>query len=264
MIPNYLEGFLSRGPPETTLNVFANLWRAASSRITHHASRPSSNPPAASANDYRFLQSFGLAPVLDYTGFDLCCQEHRKRPRALSGVRFEVATSSPSLRPTKRSTSASSTISSSIYRFEGLELAVARNLSRHPARYLRWLFQSDDPMRVFRAPMRRISLDTLSNGANTLPGGRDRFRRRPTPGLRAINARRDRGRSRGRTLCRAQRWRRRCRPQTALLERARGRFRCSWHRDRSRCNRAPGEAEGLEKTIVVGGAAGGFEEERDA
>jgi SAM-dependent methyltransferase len=89
-VPNYLEGFLSGGPLETSLNVFENLWRTAFSHITHPASRTVLEPACGSANDYRFLQSFGLAPLLDYTGFDLCSKNIENARALFPGVRFEV------------------------------------------------------------------------------------------------------------------------------------------------------------------------------
>ena len=43
-----------------------------------------------SANDYRFLDSYGIAPLLNYTGFDLCLNNIENARALFAGVRFEV------------------------------------------------------------------------------------------------------------------------------------------------------------------------------
>jgi len=47
-------------------------------------------PACGSANDYRFLERFGIARYLDYTGFDLCQKNVQNARRMLPDVRFEV------------------------------------------------------------------------------------------------------------------------------------------------------------------------------
>jgi SAM-dependent methyltransferase len=86
-IPNYIESFLSgsriaAGKTELhqpSLDTFCHLWNKLlagerPSRITRHAPRCPSvlEPACGSANDYRFLDLCGLAPLCDYSGFDLC------------------------------------------------------------------------------------------------------------------------------------------------------------------------------------------------
>jgi SAM-dependent methyltransferase len=48
-------------------------------------------PACGSANDYRFFVSFGLAPHLDYTGFDLCAKNIDNALRLFPQVDFRVA-----------------------------------------------------------------------------------------------------------------------------------------------------------------------------
>ena len=101
-IPNYIESFLSRAGRERSaphesvaegaggqvglgpgpwfqdaahreMDVFKHIWQKALASLPAPASRPSVLEPACgSANDYRFLHSFGVAQFFDYTGFDLC------------------------------------------------------------------------------------------------------------------------------------------------------------------------------------------------
>ncbi len=98
-IPNYIEVFLSATSfangvaelPQPILNTFQQIWQSIFSSLpsipssTHHAlcvTSPSFRTPdsalrtllepaCGSANDYRFLHSFGLARFFAYTGFDL-------------------------------------------------------------------------------------------------------------------------------------------------------------------------------------------------
>jgi len=43
-----------------------------------------------SANDYRFLRAYGLAPHFDYTGFDLCQKNVDNAQALFPGVRFRL------------------------------------------------------------------------------------------------------------------------------------------------------------------------------
>jgi len=47
-------------------------------------------PACGSANDYRFLNGFGIARFLDYVGFDLCEKNVRNARAMFPDVRFEV------------------------------------------------------------------------------------------------------------------------------------------------------------------------------
>jgi hypothetical protein len=77
-IPNYLGDLLDgqpmRGPfavPGGILATFEHVW---STVLANERPSPVSvvEPACGSANDYRFLDSFGLARLIEYAGFDLC------------------------------------------------------------------------------------------------------------------------------------------------------------------------------------------------
>jgi SAM-dependent methyltransferase len=131
-IPNYVEEFLTQTSIEngtailhqSTLNIFQRLWNTALSEtcdlprkqhtvgdleqalpfqstrplVPHHLPRVL-EPACGSANDYRFLDAFGLGRLFEYTGFDLS-EKNIQNARALfpqkPGIpapqpRFEVA-----------------------------------------------------------------------------------------------------------------------------------------------------------------------------
>lgn len=111
-IPNYLELFLTGQPGVGTLNqlleTFAGIWKRLLPRLrtrsrvqpgdgrflpdelTTEARVPSVVEPACgSANDFRFLHSYGLAPLLEYTGFDLCSKNVANARELFPGTRFE-------------------------------------------------------------------------------------------------------------------------------------------------------------------------------
>lgn len=86
-VPNYIESFLAEvAGVEKSLNTFEQLWRECLSPARFEPSgnamsgsnqlpmvQPSLLEPACgSANDYRFLDSYGIAHWFGYTGFDLC------------------------------------------------------------------------------------------------------------------------------------------------------------------------------------------------
>lgn len=95
-LPNYIEGYLDharkaslspsngervgvRGSiaPESpsALDTFQNLWLQALATEAPPRPLPTVFEPACgSANDYRFLHSYGIARFLDYTGLDLCAK----------------------------------------------------------------------------------------------------------------------------------------------------------------------------------------------
>src|SRR5256885_9624729 len=80
-VPNYLEMLLAPAAKETgssidseTAQTFQRIWRSVLSACSREARGPFTvlEPAAGSANEYRFLDSYGIAPFLNYTGFDLC------------------------------------------------------------------------------------------------------------------------------------------------------------------------------------------------
>ncbi len=101
-IPEYLESFLSGSkvvdgrikPDEASLNTFRRLWNEAlrSKLVAERSPKQVSVLEAAcgSANDYRFLDAYGIAPWLDYTGFDLCERNIANARALFPAIRFEV------------------------------------------------------------------------------------------------------------------------------------------------------------------------------
>jgi hypothetical protein len=96
-VPNYIEGFL-RGvtlkdkrltPDVGCAAVFEQLWRDVLQ--AENPPRPSVIEAACgSANDYRCFESFGLARLIDYTGFDLCEKNIANARSLFPQARFEV------------------------------------------------------------------------------------------------------------------------------------------------------------------------------
>jgi len=88
-ISHYINEVLMWGPaepvalplPDSALNTFAAVWK----RLLA-GERPERvsviEPACGSANDYRFLHAFGIAPLIDYHGFDLC-QKNVANARAM-------------------------------------------------------------------------------------------------------------------------------------------------------------------------------------
>ena len=98
-VPNYIEAFLTGNVPAETLtvrsescrNTFQELWRVALSRVGAPSAPLSVLEPACgSANDYRFLEAYGLLPFLDYSGFDLCPRNVENARSLFPGARFNV------------------------------------------------------------------------------------------------------------------------------------------------------------------------------
>jgi SAM-dependent methyltransferase len=96
-VPNYIEQSLAEealpqspaGVRRPALDTFQELWADALAGETRQAVR-ALEPACGSANDFRFLASYGIARLLDYTGFDLC-EKNVKNARALfPGVRFDL------------------------------------------------------------------------------------------------------------------------------------------------------------------------------
>ena len=51
---------------------------------------PRLEPACGSANDYRFLQAYGLGRLVDYTGFDLCAKNAENARALFPGVTFGI------------------------------------------------------------------------------------------------------------------------------------------------------------------------------
>jgi hypothetical protein len=76
--------------PDSALSTFEQIWTGILSQ--RRADKISVLEPACgSANDYRYLRSFGLSPFLKYMGFDLCPKNITNARRRFPPVRFEVA-----------------------------------------------------------------------------------------------------------------------------------------------------------------------------
>lgn len=96
VVPNYLIDFLSARSPESeaalsesVLSTFQHLWRGLFDPLA--APRLSVLEPACgSANDYRFLDAFGLARLLGYTGFDLCAKNIENARAMFPAAAFKV------------------------------------------------------------------------------------------------------------------------------------------------------------------------------
>jgi len=96
-LPNYMCDLFSWAPVETTevpvpeymMSTFQMIWREIlagkqSQRISVL------EPACGSANDYRFIGAFGIADLIDYTGFDLCEKNIRNARQMFPSERFEV------------------------------------------------------------------------------------------------------------------------------------------------------------------------------
>jgi hypothetical protein len=96
-IPNYIEAFLTNTPLveqrpifcEKSINTFAELWVNALSHIGISEVPSLFEPACGSANDYRFLQKYGLARFFNYTGMDLCARNIENGLAMFPAVRFE-------------------------------------------------------------------------------------------------------------------------------------------------------------------------------
>ncbi|MHC4510967.1 MAG: class I SAM-dependent methyltransferase [Planctomycetota bacterium] len=97
MLPNYICDLLNWAPVETTeapipehlMSTFQAIWREV--LAGEQAEQISVLEPACgSANDYRFLEAFGLARLLDYTGFDLCEKNITNAREMFTAARFNV------------------------------------------------------------------------------------------------------------------------------------------------------------------------------
>jgi SAM-dependent methyltransferase len=96
-LPNYICDLLNWAPVETTqvpipdylMSTFQTIWRQ--TLITEQAQHISVLEPACgSANDYRFINNFGISRLLDYTGFDLCQKNIYNAKRMFTDICFKV------------------------------------------------------------------------------------------------------------------------------------------------------------------------------
>jgi hypothetical protein len=97
MLPNYICDLLTWAPVETTeapipqylMSTFQAIW---SEMLADE--QPQSicvlEPACGSANDYRFIDTFGIARLLDYTGFDLCEKNIHNARQMFPDTRFDV------------------------------------------------------------------------------------------------------------------------------------------------------------------------------
>lgn len=96
-IPNYLEHALTEMRvdegqarlPGPCLNLFSAAWRQALANEVPSGFRVL-EPACGSANDYRFLDAFGLARLIDYTGLDLSEKNVTNARGLFPGARFQV------------------------------------------------------------------------------------------------------------------------------------------------------------------------------
>lgn len=96
-LPNYMCDLFSWAPVETTevpipeylMSTFQIIWR----EVLAGEQPPRMavlEPACGSANDYRFIEAFGIAELIDYTGFDLCEKNIRNAGQMFPDVCFEV------------------------------------------------------------------------------------------------------------------------------------------------------------------------------
>jgi ubiquinone/menaquinone biosynthesis C-methylase UbiE len=95
--PNYICDLFTWAPVETTdvpipdylMNTFQAIWQEL---LQDEHPRPISvlEPACGSANDYRFIDTFGIGRLLDYKGLDLCEKNIRNAKQMFPDVHFEV------------------------------------------------------------------------------------------------------------------------------------------------------------------------------
>jgi ubiquinone/menaquinone biosynthesis C-methylase UbiE len=102
-VPNYIEGFLDHARKRNSLspsdgervgvrgaNTFQNLWhRMLAAEVSPTPVLSVFEPACGSANDYRYLHSYGLCRFLDYRGLDLCAKNVENARALFPEVRFE-------------------------------------------------------------------------------------------------------------------------------------------------------------------------------
>ena len=95
-LPNYICDLLNWAPVETTdvpipeylMSTFQTIWREVLAVEQPRCIRVL-EPACGSANDYRFIEAFGIARLLDYTGFDLCEKNISNAKQMFPETRFE-------------------------------------------------------------------------------------------------------------------------------------------------------------------------------
>lgn len=89
-VPNYLVEGLMMGS-RTDASVFEGVWARALAGVAPLQSKPKVIEAACgSANDYRYLHSYGMAALIDYRGFDLSVKNIANAQTFFPGTRFEV------------------------------------------------------------------------------------------------------------------------------------------------------------------------------
>ena len=75
--------------PDSVLSTFEQIWRCV---LCHREANSISvlEPACGSANDYRYLDSYGMSEFLEYTGFDICDKNIANARRRFPRVRFEI------------------------------------------------------------------------------------------------------------------------------------------------------------------------------
>jgi hypothetical protein len=97
VLPNYICSLLNWSPVETTdvpipahhLSTFETIWCEV---LADQQSQRISvlEPACGSANDYRFIDAFGVGRLIDYTGFDLCEKNVRNAGQMFPAAHFKV------------------------------------------------------------------------------------------------------------------------------------------------------------------------------
>jgi SAM-dependent methyltransferase len=96
-LPNYVCDLLNWAPVETTevpvqeylMSTFQTIWREVlTAEQPQHISVL--EPACGSANDYRFIETFGIARLLDYTGFDLCEKNIHNAKQMFADICFKI------------------------------------------------------------------------------------------------------------------------------------------------------------------------------
>ena len=75
--------------PEYLLSTFSRIWKEMLVE-EQHKKITVLEPACGSANDYRFIDSFGIARFLDYTGFDLCEKNIRNAKMMFPEINFDM------------------------------------------------------------------------------------------------------------------------------------------------------------------------------
>lgn len=96
-VPNYICDLLNWAPVESTdvpipeylMKTFQKIWQEV---LEGERAEWISvvEPGCGSANDYRFIEDYGMGRFLDYTGFDLCEKNVRNAKQMFPNVRFEA------------------------------------------------------------------------------------------------------------------------------------------------------------------------------